>query len=45
LTVFSGSVIKLRRVAFARPRKEMMLMLFQFNTAYRVIISLVASSL
>jgi len=45
LTVFVDSVIVLERVAFARLRKEMMLMLSQFKTAYRVIISLVASSL
>jgi hypothetical protein len=45
LTVFVRSVITLGRAAHARPRKEMMLMPSQFNTAYRVIISLVASSL
>ena len=42
LTVFVRSVITLPRVAYARPRKEMMLMQSQFNTAYRVIISAVA---
>ena len=45
LTVFARSVITLGRAAYARLRKEMMLMLFPTNTAYRVIISLVASSL
>jgi len=45
LTVFARSVIHSERVAHARLRKEMMLMQSHSNTAYRVIISVVASSL
>ncbi len=44
LTAFVRSVITLARVAYARLMKEMMLMQTDSNQAYRVIISLVASS-
>ena len=44
LTAFACPVITLARVAYARLGKEMMLMQTDSNRAYRVIISVVASS-